>query len=124
VQSSAENQSDGLLEAGVQPVTWHSDQSLAKFLTSVFPKRGHPALSPIDDVSLSARIHLSSITAKRLKKVAGLEIIPTSNLGDHLLLDEKNGTVAIFHCTSVLKEFLDASSTKITDKTPKSNPRY
>lgn len=55
---------------------------------------------------LPSKIHLAAITAKRSKKVARLTLIPTNDLRDHLLLDEKKGTVAIFHYTSVLKEHL------------------
>lgn len=109
IQCSVENQSDGLLEAGTQPLTWHSDKSFADFIDSVFRKRKQPALNPNDDVALSARVHLALVTAKRLRKVAHLKIIPTDNLGDHLLLDNTNGTVAIYHYTSVLKEHILAT---------------
>ncbi|KAH8683964.1 hypothetical protein BGZ61DRAFT_590081 [Ilyonectria robusta] len=106
VQPAAENQSDGLLEAGSQPALWSNDKSLVAFIGSVFPKREHPTLSRGNDATTTTKIHVSSIMAKRLKKIAKLKIIPTDDLASHLSLDAKQGTVAIFHYTSVLKEGL------------------
>jgi hypothetical protein len=45
VQSAAENQTDGLLETGLQPPTWAEEQSLGDFMNSVFPKRQHSILT-------------------------------------------------------------------------------
>lgn len=106
VQPAAENQSDGLLEAGSQPALWSSDKSLATFISSVFPKREHPNLSGNSDVTATTKIDVSSIMAKRLKKIAKLKIVPTDDLASHLSLDTRQGTVSIFHHTSVLKESL------------------
>lgn len=105
VQPSADQQFEGLLEAGVRPVIWRSDTSFTAFLHSVFPKRQHPALSPGHQVASSAKVSLASITGHRLK-VAGLDIIPTNDLREHLALDAKKGTVSLFHYTSVLEERL------------------
>ncbi|KAI1212534.1 uncharacterized protein F4807DRAFT_340318 [Annulohypoxylon truncatum] len=118
VQCSAENQSDGLLEAGTQPSTWHSDRSFKDFMESVFHKREQPALNSNDDVALSAKIHLASVTAKRLRKVANLKIIPTNDLRNHLLLNDADGTVAIYHYTGVLKEHILASRGEGPGQTP------
>ena len=111
VQASAENLSDGLLEAGIQPAIWHSDRSFINFIDLVFRKKEHPALNSGGDVAALTTNKLALIAAKRLKKVARLKIIPTNDLSNHLLLDEKHGTVAIFHYTSVLKEHLRAGAT-------------
>jgi len=129
VQCSAENQCDGLLEAGNQPLTWHSGKSLSGFIASIFPKREHPALNASDDVAISGRVQLDSVTAKRLKKVGGLDIIGTNDLRNHLFLDEKRGILSVFHFTSVLKEHLAASAvdTKGHGEDPvscKAAPRY
>lgn len=110
VLPSAENQSDGLLEAGLQPTVWTNEQSLEEFISSSFPQREHPALTRSGEFAAMANVRLASITARRLQKVAHLEIIPTSDMRNHLLLDEKNGTVAVFHYTSFLKENLSAGN--------------
>ncbi|KAH8898847.1 hypothetical protein GQ53DRAFT_817076 [Thozetella sp. PMI_491] len=107
VQPSAEYQSDGLLEAGMQPAMWRGDESFSNFVRSLFPKREHPALQPRSDVPASARVSVRSVTAKRLKTIAGLNIVPTDDLRRHLSLDE-SGTVSVYHFTSVLKEHLAA----------------
>lgn len=107
---SAENQSDGLLEAGLQPAVWTNEQSLEEFISSAFPQREHPALTQSGESAAMANVRLASITARRLQKIAHLEIIPTSDMRNHLLLDEKNGTVAVFHYTSFLKENLSAGN--------------
>lgn len=114
VTSSVENQLDGLLESGTLPVTWQSDTSFSDFIQQIFPAR-----EDIDFGSNDHGDHLvpiptqgsnwSSVTAMRLKKVAGLELIPTDNLRNHLRLDLKAMTVEIYHHTSVLKEHLKAS---------------
>jgi hypothetical protein len=106
VQPSAGQQFEGLLEAGIQPAVWCDNTSFTGFLTSVFPKRQQPALSCNPHAKVSPSTLLSSITSHRLKKVAGLDIIPTSDLREHLALDAKKGTVSVFHYTSVLKEHL------------------
>jgi len=108
VQPAAENQSDGLLEAGIRPVIWHDEKSLSDFASSIFPKREYPTLHPSGDSEGPAKVRLASIMAKRLKKIAKLKIVPTGDLSSHLHLDEANGTVSIFHYTSVLKENLSA----------------
>ncbi|KAH7121745.1 hypothetical protein B0J13DRAFT_648502 [Dactylonectria estremocensis] len=117
VQPSAEYQSDGLLELGSQPALWSGDKSLATFINSAFPKREYPSLSHGNDVTSATKINLSSIMARRLKKVAKLEMIPTDDLTSHLLLDSKKGTVAIFHYTSILKESLTDGS-KLSEPKP------
>ncbi|KAK7430683.1 hypothetical protein QQZ08_002727 [Neonectria magnoliae] len=106
VLPSAENQSDGLLETGTQPPVWPGEISLASFISSVFPKQEFPSLTGGNDVVDTAKTHVHSIMAKRLKKIAKLKMVPTDNLSSHLFLDTKNGTLAVFHYTSVLKENL------------------
>jgi hypothetical protein len=116
VQPAADQQPDGLLEAGMAPAVWHNGQTLAGFISSVFPRRDFPSLGGggpghgAEEVSPSAKIQVASITARRLKKVAHLDIVPTDDLRNHLVLDEKKGTVAVFSYTSVLKEHLAAAA--------------
>jgi hypothetical protein len=113
VQSTVEHQTEGLLESGVEPMTWHSERSLSEFVCSLFPKRAHQIVDEGDGLTTgSAKDPLASIMAKRLQKVAKLEIIPTDDLSNHLYLDESNGTVSIFHHTTVLKENLDATASR------------
>ena len=104
VQPSAGQQFEGLLEAGVRPVVWRGDTSFTAFLHSVFPKRQYPALSPDQ---IASKVSLASMTSHRLK-VAGLNIIPTNDLREHLALDAQKGTVSLFHYTSVLEEHISS----------------
>lgn len=106
IQPSDEHVSDGLLEAGIEPVIWGNETSFTAFVQSVFTKREYPVLNSGEQSASSLRLALTSITSHRLKKVAGLEIIPTNDLRQHLALDHVNGTVSLFHYTSVLKEYL------------------
>lgn len=110
VLPSAENQSDGLLEAGLQPTVWMNEQSLMQFISSSFPQREHPALKQSGELAAMAKVRLASITARRLQNLAHLEIIPTSDMRNHLLLDEKRGAIAVFHFTSFLKENLSVGT--------------
>ncbi|KAK4188588.1 hypothetical protein QBC35DRAFT_495867 [Podospora australis] len=106
---SAQGHWDGLLETGTRPLVWHGDRSLHDFVNTAFPKKIHPALDIDIETASSAKIDIHSITAERAKRVARLKLIPTDDLRDHLLLDEKAGTLSIFHYTSVLKEHLLAA---------------
>ncbi|RSM06547.1 hypothetical protein CEP52_005670 [Fusarium oligoseptatum] len=105
VKCSADNQPSGLLELGTQPIQWHSNNSLVDFMAKVFPQADTGNLHVRDD---SGRIRdiKSTITARRLKKVARLRFQGTDDLRNHLKMDVKEGVVEIFHCTSVLKEHL------------------
>jgi hypothetical protein len=48
----------------------------------------------------------SALTAKKLKKRAGLSFRPTNDLRSHLKLDRRKGVVEIYHYTAFLKEHL------------------
>lgn len=105
---SAEGQSDGLLETGSQPTPWRSDQSFNQFSNSAIPRQNPISFESYASGCPSITLPPASITAKRLKKLAKLKITSTNDLRNHLLLDEKDGTVAIYHHTSVLKQHLRA----------------
>ncbi|KAJ4175816.1 hypothetical protein NW767_015659 [Fusarium falciforme] len=107
VKCSADNQPSGLLELGTQPIQWHSDQSLVEFMAKVFPQANTSNLHVRDD---SGRIRdlKSTVTARRLKRVACLRFQGTDDLRNHLKMDIKEGVVEVFHCMSVLKEDLMA----------------
>ncbi|KAI0458938.1 hypothetical protein F5B21DRAFT_372569 [Xylaria acuta] len=109
LQCSVEDQSDGLLEAGTRPAIWHSDKSFNQFLDSVIVRQNPLLLGP-HNVAIprppESTFTLESISVKRLRRVAKLKIVPTNDLRNHLVLDKKNGTVAVYHYTSVLKEHL------------------
>lgn len=107
VNSSAEEQMDGgLLESGSMPITWHDDTSFTEFMGAAFVPQDIvvKVTSNMDLATQSVR--LSKLTAKRLKKVAGLQLLATNNLQNHLRMDLKRNTVEIYHHTSVLKEHL------------------
>ncbi|TGJ79193.1 hypothetical protein E0Z10_g9577 [Xylaria hypoxylon] len=108
---SARDQSDGLLESGTQPTIWHGNMSFNKFTNFVIGRQSLLHFGPhgsATSLSPQPMFNLESISAKRLRSVAKLKIIPTNDLRDHLLLDKKKGTVAVYHFASVLKEHLKA----------------
>lgn len=107
VKCSADNQPSGILELGTQPIRWHSDRSLADFMAKAFPQGDKGNLHVRDD-SGKIRDLRSTVTARRLKKVACLRFEGTDDLRNHLKMDVKEGVVEVFHCTSVLKEHLTA----------------
>jgi len=120
VNCSADNQPFGLLELGTQSMLWHSNNSLAEFMGKAFPEKVIAALHVGDtlhmrDDSGKIRDVKAELSAKRLKKVAGLSFQGTDDLRNHLKLDVKKGVVEIYHYTSVLKQHLMASSEAARD---------
>lgn len=89
-----------LLENGLHQIAWQNDVSFCQFIEDAFPSIDHPSLSGDSwDVK-------SQLTARRLKKYAGIKFQPTNDLRRHLSLDSHKGTVEIFHYTAFLKEHL------------------
>lgn len=114
VNSAAENQTDGLLESGMLPLTWQDDASFSNVLDTAFPLQSDVDAAqdnPQQQLMPSQISKWSELTAKRLKKIARLELVATDNLQNHLRLDVKNKTVEIYHYTSVPKENLLSSVT-------------
>ncbi|KAL6694079.1 hypothetical protein J3F84DRAFT_378519 [Trichoderma pleuroticola] len=107
VKCSAENQPSSLLELGTQAIQWHFDESLAEFISRAFPQKDTGNLHVHDD-SGEMRDIKPALTARRLKKVAGLRFQGTDDLRNHLRMDVKGGVVEIYHYTSVLREHLAA----------------
>ncbi|KAK0611633.1 hypothetical protein B0T14DRAFT_594889, partial [Immersiella caudata] len=76
------------------------------------PKRLHPRSLPRPRTPqpagprLEAAIIKPSLTVTKIIKIAGLTIKGTSNLRDHLKLNNNTGVVEIFHHTTFLKEHL------------------
>ncbi|TRX95935.1 hypothetical protein FHL15_003077 [Xylaria flabelliformis] len=111
LQSCVEDQCDGLLEAGTQPAIWHFSKSFNQFVDCVIVRQYPLRLGPYS-VAIpqypKPTFTLESLSVKKLRRVAKLKLVPTNDLRDHLALDKKNGTVAVYHFTSVLKEHLRA----------------
>lgn len=81
-----------------QTLQWPSTagpQTMAEFIALTFPKR--EAL-PYSGVKLG-----SHFTAQNLDLIADLKVELTTNLADHLLLEEDERTVFIFHHVAFLK---------------------
>ncbi|KAK3333050.1 hypothetical protein B0T19DRAFT_115501 [Cercophora scortea] len=91
---------------------WKSDQSLSTALSDLFPMRIHPSLQ---GSSAQAERVKAGLTAANLMRIAGLRMEGTSDLKNHLSLDQATGVVHIFHMTTVLKEHLLASKL-VSDK--------
>ncbi|KAF3076367.1 hypothetical protein CFAM422_001629 [Trichoderma lentiforme] len=110
VKCSADNQPSGLLELGTQAIQWHFDEPLTEFISRAFPQKNTGNLHIYDDSGEIKDIK-SALSAKSLKKVAGLRFQGTDDLRNHLRMDVKRGVVEIYHYTSVLREHLAASQT-------------
>jgi hypothetical protein len=87
------------------PLPWRNEVSATRYIVEAFPATEHPYFDK-DRPSKSLDI-ASMLTAKQLKK-AGLRCVATSGLHNHLNFDRDEGTVQIFHRTSILKESLKA----------------
>jgi hypothetical protein len=104
VNCSAQHQPSELLEYGIHQVRWHGDVTFSQFIEDIFPIIDYPGLS--DDNGDSLLDMRLALTAKKLKKRAGLSFRPTNDLRSHLKLDRRKGVVEIYHYTAFLKEHL------------------
>ncbi|EXK78339.1 hypothetical protein FOQG_16972 [Fusarium oxysporum f. sp. raphani 54005] len=106
ITCSLEARSADTLEAGLQPAPWAHDMTWPQFISSVFPTTEYSGLE--EGAATFHQIN-DRVTARRLSKVARLCFVPTNELSNHLKLNQKDGTVELFHHTSFLKEVLIAS---------------
>jgi hypothetical protein len=104
VNCSASHQTPSILENGAFQIPWGDTVPFSQFLSDIFPPTDHPGLN---DHSAENPSNLrKSLTAKRLKKRAGMKFHPTDDLRRHLRLDRKSRVVEIYHHTAFLKEHL------------------
>jgi hypothetical protein len=101
--STDEHSGAGSLRWAAPALGWRCDQSYDRFLEDTFPER---ECSDLNDVQASSIVIKSNLTARKLVKIAGLKLVGTNDLRNHLRLDAKTGTLEIYHYTSVLKEHL------------------
>jgi hypothetical protein len=101
------------LEAGLRPMPWKQDLSWTQFISSAFPTAEYAGLGTHDEGAATYRQINERVTARRLLKVARLRFVPTNELGNHLKLNQKEGTVELYHHTSFLKEILIASQNDV-----------
>ncbi|KAF4629702.1 hypothetical protein G7Y89_g8446 [Cudoniella acicularis] len=73
---------------------WENSTSFAKFRIDMFPTPDYPRLSG-EDVEQGNDIK-RRLLARKLKKHAGLKILPTDDLQCHLKLDKKSGVKILF----------------------------
>ncbi|CAF3617302.1 unnamed protein product [Fusarium graminearum] len=106
ITCSLEAGSANTLEAGLQPAQWAQDMTWPQFISNVFPTNDY---SGVEESAATFHQINDRVTARRLSKVARLSLVPTNELSNHLKLNQKDGTVEIFHHTSFLKEVLIAS---------------
>jgi hypothetical protein len=104
VNCSTESHSSGLVEDGVFQTPWRSDISLTQYMKDCFPLTDHPSLN--DEEELKTLDIKSSLTARKLKKHAGVKFRPTDDLRRHLMFDHKTAVVEVYHHTAFLKEHL------------------
>src|ERR1700743_825554 len=103
VNCAVDNQSMNLMESGVVPLTWSNDESLSEFVARVFPSADYQLLNEKDQVMRIPGIK-ALLTARRLKRIAGLRIEATNDLRDHLRVDQVTGILLVYHHTSFLRE--------------------
>jgi hypothetical protein len=104
VNCSAQHQPSSVLEHGPSQVLWRDGVTFSQFISDIFPMTDHPGINDEDPTS-SLSIKLA-LTARKLKKRAGLRFRPTDDLRSHLKLDPKSHVVEIYHHTAFLKEHL------------------
>jgi hypothetical protein len=109
---SANHQSPNLLEQGAFQIPWRNNTPFSQFMSDIFPQTDHPSLN--DHNAESPFDMKAGLTAKKLKKRAGISLLPTDDLRRHLKLDRKNRVVEIYHHTAFLKEHL-----RLTKDSPK-----
>jgi hypothetical protein len=110
VNCSAQHQSAGLLEDGTYQIPWRHDVTFTQFVTDIFPMTDHPSLNDDDEVK---QLDIKTVlTAKKLKKRAGLKFRPTDDLRNHLRFDRKTAVVELYHHTAFLKEHLRLTKDK------------
>ena len=95
VDCGSSTKSVGDIEFASQTLVWEHHESLKEFLERAFPS---PRTSEWPE---AARV-LSAIPARRLVRVGGLRLLPTSNMYDHLRIDED--CVLVFDCIPFLQE--------------------
>lgn len=81
-----------------QPITW-GEGSLQNVIDDTFA----PGTSRLESFRFS-----KIFTALNLERIAGIKICWTSNLADHLLMNDDEKTVTLFHCVTFLKLHQDS----------------
>lgn len=108
MMNCSSNCQESILESGTQPTLWRDDATFSEFLERALPKTDHLLLNDPKSSEISATVK-TAISARRLKKKAGLRFVPTDDLREHLQMDRKKGLVRFFHHTAFVKECLIAS---------------
>jgi len=95
------------LEFGIRKTGWKDNITLVQFISGEFSMIDHPVINS-EDVAFSAEMKFA-LKARNLKKLAGLKFCATDDLRNHLVIEQRTGTVNIFHHTAFLKEHLRLS---------------
>lgn len=106
------------------PGQWPDSLSVLGYLMSTFK-----AQSKIEMSAMNLPIYaleggetwdkiLSVLSARKLRSIASLQIVPTDNLAEHLWLDRAKGVVKVFHHLAFLKEHLHSSRTTGSKQEP------
>lgn len=92
---------------------WRNRSSVLDYLMSVFSQRqrDHEAIAPTHDLEPGKMWEqiLPLMSARKLKKIGSLKLLPTNDLAEHLALDRAKGVVKVFHHLAFLKEHLHSS---------------
>jgi hypothetical protein len=103
-QMNVSHGSANIVEESHPAFPWRKDISAKQYVQDAFPNRQHPYFE--GDHEYEMRRKLAALTAVQLRKRTGLRIKATSDLRCHLMLDQTERVVQVFHCTPVLKEIL------------------
>ncbi|KAL9082755.1 MAG: hypothetical protein Q9165_008792 [Trypethelium subeluteriae] len=88
--SSSSDRHESLLESGTRPIPWRDNMTFNEFLEKALPKTDNLLLNDSKSSEEATAIK-AAISARRLKKKAGLRFVPTDDLREHLQLDRKEG---------------------------------
>lgn len=88
---------------GYHPTSWLPQESFVSFIERSIPCAPDQSYKRFEDIIG----HKSKLKAWKLKKRLGICFLPTNDLSCHLLLNEKDNTLYLFHQVAYLKAHLE-----------------
>lgn len=88
---------------GYRPISWLSQESFVSFIERSIPRAPDQSCNRFEDIIG----HKSKLKAWKLKKRLGIRFLPTNDLSCHLLLNDKDNTLYLFHQVAYLKAHLE-----------------
>ncbi|KAG4273760.1 hypothetical protein FPRO04_01401 [Fusarium proliferatum] len=88
---------------GYRPISWLSQESFVSFIERSIPRAPDQSCNRFEDIIG----HKSKFKAWKLKKRLGIRFLPTNDLSCHLLFNDKDNTLYLFHQVAYLKAHLE-----------------